>query len=493
MKQEKQKYINENIIDKGYNPEDLSNFIIQKKAINLDEISFNDLKILIEEFKNKRLSLSISKLIEPQNQNKKIINNSHNEIKEKEESLYDKLYPNGDYEFETKKQQESKLFDLEKENKKININISEPQNIEKSRFFSQKIINFICNISSKELNSNVKRSFSDFEWFKNQLNLRYPFILISPLIKSINFYKLDSNCKIRYLTKFINGILRKKIIRTSPLTFEFLTLDKNDFDKYCNNINSIPYNINNLKTIKGKINFSLNKEKYNKVNNLIKIINPSIDLISRLLNSFDDIVKDFNNISNHMNQLSNLCFNLSNESKKIFRYSEIQNLYLQLSNIFKSWSSSYLLQSKFFKEDFFEFFNYINLEYNEFETINNQYLKYKNDYETLSIELNNRKEILFKTKNFSKWNVEPGLYDTLDLIQNDKKLCFSIMCHKENIIIESQKKIVMIAINLINQQFEKLQKYQSERIKEFFNTLKENNQIIFSDSYNLIKMFSIQL
>ena len=194
-----------------------------------------------------------------------------------------------------------------------------------------------------------------------------------------------------------------------------------------------------------------------------------------------------------MNQLSNLCFNLSNESKKIFRYSEIQNLYLQLSNIFKSWSSSYLLQSKFFKEDFFEFFNYINLEYNEFETINNQYLKYKNDYETLSIELNNRKEILFKTKNFSKWNVEPGLYDTLDLIQNDKKLCFSIMCHKENIIIESQKKIVMIAINLINQQFEKLQKYQSERIKEFFNTLKENNQIIFSDSYNLIKMFSIQL
>ena len=310
MKQEKQKYINENIIDKGYNPEDLSNFIIQKKAINLDEISFNDLKILIEEFKNKRLSLSISKLIEPQNQNKKIINNSHNEIKEKEESLYDKLYPNGDYEFETKKQQESKLFDLEKENKKININISEPQNIEKSRFFSQKIINFICNISSKELNSNVKRSFSDFEWFKNQLNLRYPFILISPLIKSINFYKLDSNCKIRYLTKFINGILRKKIIRTSPLTFEFLTLDKNDFDKYCNNINSIPYNINNLKTIKGKINFSLNKEKYNKVNNLIKIINPSIDLISKLLNSFDDIVKDFNNISNHMNQLSNLCFNL---------------------------------------------------------------------------------------------------------------------------------------------------------------------------------------
>ena len=491
MKQEKQKYINENIIDKGYNPEDLSNFIIQKKAINLDEISFNDLKILIEEFKNKRLSLSISKLIEPQNQNKKIINNSHNEIKEKEVSLYDKLYPNGDYEFETKKQQESKLFDLEKENKKININISEPQNIEKSRFFSQKIINFICNISSKELNSNVKRSFSDFEWFKNQLNLRYPFILISPLIKSINFYKLDSNCKIRYLTKFINGILRKKIIRTSPLTFEFLTLDKNDFDKYCNNINSIPYNINNLKTIKGKINFSLNKEKCNKVNNLIKIINPSIDLISKLLNSFDDIVKDFNTISNHMNQISNFCFNLSNESKKIFRYSEIQNLYLQLSNIFKSWSSSYLLQSKFFKEDFSEFFNYMNLEYNELETIYKQYYNFKSDYENYGIKLNYKKEMLFNSKNFSKWEIEPGINEDLNLIKNNKKVCFSIMCYKENQILENQKKIIVIAINLIIQQFEKLKKYQGERIKEYFNNLKERNQIICSDCFNLIKLFSI--
>ena len=39
MQQEKQKYINDNIIDKGYNPEDLSNFISQKKATNLDEIS----------------------------------------------------------------------------------------------------------------------------------------------------------------------------------------------------------------------------------------------------------------------------------------------------------------------------------------------------------------------------------------------------------------------------------------------------------------------
>ena len=65
------------------------------------------------------------------------------------------------------------------------------------------------------------------------------------------------------------------------------------------------------------------------------------------------------------------------------------------------------------------------------------------------------------------------------------------MCYKENQILENQKKIVVIAINLIIQQFEKLKKYQGERIKEYFNNLKERNQIICSDCFNLIKLFSI--
>jgi hypothetical protein len=495
MQQEKQKYINDNIIDKGYNPEDLSNFISQKKATNLDEISLKELKVLIEEFKNERLSLSISKLIESENKNKEIKNNKENEIKEKvkvkEESLFDKLYPNGDYEFETKKQQESIMFDLEKENKKINIIISEPQNIEKSGFFYQKTVNFICNISSKELNSNVKRNFRDFEWFKNQLNLRYPFILISPLIKSINFYKLDSNGKIRYLNRFIKGILRKKIIRTSPLTYEFLTLEKKKFDDYSQKLNSTPFTLNNIKSMNGKINCSLNEEKLNKANNLIKLINPTKDLFNKLKYSFENIINDFNIISNHMKDLSNIFNNLLIKSNEINQNENIINTYSNLKNIFNIWSNSYFTQSKFFKEDFSEFFNYMNLEYNELETIYKQYYNFKSDYENYGIKLNYKKEMLFNSKNFSKWEIEPGINEDLNLIKNNKKVCFSIMCYKENQILENQKKIVVIAINLIIQQFEKLKKYQGERIKEYFNNLKERNQIICSDCFNLIKLFSI--
>ena len=52
---EKLKYINENIIDKGYNVDDLNAFIISRRAISIEEISLSLLKLEIEDFKNEKL------------------------------------------------------------------------------------------------------------------------------------------------------------------------------------------------------------------------------------------------------------------------------------------------------------------------------------------------------------------------------------------------------------------------------------------------------
>ena len=55
--QEKQKYINDNIIEKGYNPEDLSNFITRLKGVSIEALSLKELKICIEQFKTEQLTL----------------------------------------------------------------------------------------------------------------------------------------------------------------------------------------------------------------------------------------------------------------------------------------------------------------------------------------------------------------------------------------------------------------------------------------------------
>ena len=219
---EKQKYINENLIEKGYNPEDLSNFVTRHLGVSIDTLDLEKLKEMVNSFKNEQLKNTYS---------------SVKVKKEKKLSLNELLYTPEKYSIQTNTQQDCKLLDFEKEKKKITVLISEPKKETKS-FFSQKIYSFL--ITCEELETKVRRTFTDFEWFKNQLNQRYPFILVPPIQKesllnslyNINLLgKKDSqydnellNLKMRYLTQFMNALLRKKILRTSPLVLEFLRL-----------------------------------------------------------------------------------------------------------------------------------------------------------------------------------------------------------------------------------------------------------------------------
>ena len=53
---QKMQYINENIIDKGYNPEDVANFVMETKGLPFESLSLEKLKEVVEEFKDKGLN-----------------------------------------------------------------------------------------------------------------------------------------------------------------------------------------------------------------------------------------------------------------------------------------------------------------------------------------------------------------------------------------------------------------------------------------------------
>ena len=495
MEQEKQQYINDNLIEKGYNPDDLFNYCYRLKGIGIENLSLNELKNMIENFKNEQLIISLQSL-----KNKK----------EKKLTPFEILYSDCEFISETAKQQETKMMEFEKEKKKLNIKIIEPKK-EKGSLFSKDQITF--QIVTEELNSKVKRNYSDFEWYKNQLNLRYPFILVPPLIKdafysniNLSFFSKKKNeennieeqenlnMRIRYLNKFMNGILRKKILRTSPITYEFLVLEQKDFEKYKKNLDSNPYKLNiylrNFKTIKGEIKVSLNKDKAIYVNNLLRILTPTTDLYSKLKNSLNSLINDFNIISTHMKEISIIYEKLLNQSKDIKQSIEIQKLYSDLNNLFSIWSSSYLTQSKFFKNEFSEYFNYMNMEYNELDTIINQFQNQRNEYESFANNINMKKEQLFISQDFANWGVQQGTENQIPLFQNDKKKSFEAMLYNESKVIEAEKKTVVVAINVIIQQFRKLKKYQGERVNQFYQELNKEKEKVFGDCFNFIKFIS---
>ena len=53
---QKIEYINENIIEKGYNPEDVANFAMKTLGVPFDSLSLEKLKKVVEEFKDQGLN-----------------------------------------------------------------------------------------------------------------------------------------------------------------------------------------------------------------------------------------------------------------------------------------------------------------------------------------------------------------------------------------------------------------------------------------------------
>ena len=135
------------------------------------------------------------------------------------------------------------------------------------------------------------------------------------------------------------------------------------------------------------------------------------------------------------------------------------------------------------------FFDYMNMEFNEIDTIIKQFQSQRSEYETFANNLNIKKEQLFITKDISKWEVKAGTENQIPLYQNDKKKAFAEMCYKETKVIDAEKKIVVIAII---DQFRKLKKYQGERGKDLCNRMNEEKEKIFGDLFNLMNLITMK-
>ena len=447
----KNKYITKDIIEKGYNPDDLASFVIRKTGMQISNLNLETLENMIDKFKSEQLVNSVSSL-----QRKKIKNFSVNDV----------LYTPEKFSIETNKQQENELLNLVlNKNKKINVIINEPEKV-----------------------SGI------------ELNYRYPFILVPPLLTKFYFEQNNQgkdknfiiNEIIRYLNTFMKSILRKKILRTSPILYEFLRLSKEDLNKYKNLLKKQKSNSNNLTldkliTVKGKLEIELNKELNSNANNLNNKLTPLINSYKNLILNINEILNDYKNLSNHMKNLSDCFQDILNLGKDALNQ-ELKNYYVNLKVLFNNYSFSYNNHYEFFSKDFKNFFEYINYEFYEFGNLNKNFCDIKNEYIKDSTSLFNLKENLFKNKAIDKWNLTEQDKSILVTFQKDKKVAFEKMLPKENKLIYLEKQKYTVSGHYLIEQYNKMFKYQLERMKELIQKVKEFNKSIEDDTVNLIKL-----
>ena len=275
-----------------------------------------------------------------------------------------------------------------------------------------------------------------------------------------------------------------------------MELNEEDFKKYKDLLGKYKYDLNvtldNLKTVKGNVKFELKQNEIKKADLLIKKCNEITTIYSYLDKKIINVYNDFQNLETHMKQIGLAFEKLANTINFNDNAKKMENIYQKLNKIFISWSNSYGKQTSFFKNDFKDFFNYVNLEVHEMNTINEAFIAYKKEYEDFSVKLKKRKEELYHQKDQSKWGLEPGTEDQVQKYINNKELAFEKMLYKETELQNDEKKLVACTLYLMNKQFNKLMKCHSEEVVNYFDKMKQDNQSIVGDAFNLIKLFSVE-
>ena len=476
---EKKKYLDEHIISKGLNLEDLSRSITLGTGLTINEISLSLLKKEIDFFKKEASKLE------------KDLN-----IKLQKNDLIKTLFSPENYELETLKQQKNKLLKLEDENKTINPVIVDSHQEKSGGLLGKKIV-YYFNIKCPELNTLVDRTLEDFEFFKKILIERYPYKFIPPIFPKSAEKEYSHELYKRYLNRFLEYISQRKILRTSPITLEFLELDSNSFNTYKKKLTNTKYickyNMENYITMKGNLDIDFTPEKMKEAEQLYKKIEATKSIYNNLNTSLLKIIDDLNNLEKHMKQASNAFSALSNYTKESGQSPLLVISYEKLKDIFTQWSESYNKQKIFLNNNFRETFEYLYLQIIDLADIERQYMESKKDYEKTGIELYNKKERLFTNKKYSEWELSEDDKKNIEFLKLNKKSAFKAMLPGMTNLTALQKMQMACSTVIVKKEYEIFMKRQGNMLKEYLLSLKDQNQDILSDAYNACSLFNIEL
>ena len=232
----KQNYLRQEIIEKGFSPDEFANFLSKTKgedAADLNSYSLEDLQDIVRKFKEPK-ELEKEKIEKEKIEEEKIKEEKIKKEEEDEDICADDedLWGNK-IEKKTKipnliiKCRKFEPSELINKREKLKVHITNVE-IKKDGIFSLSYYEF--SIKNDLLNLDFKRRTDDFFWVKNKLTSFYPNIFVPPIpkIKTKNDGEYIQK-KIYYLQSFINYIIGNDLLLSSQLFQDFISLSYKEF------------------------------------------------------------------------------------------------------------------------------------------------------------------------------------------------------------------------------------------------------------------------
>ena len=500
--QNKQAYLRENVLEKGYDADEFMEFLQEKKGENgldlntwtmkeltkavkdfindknkenekEDEINTNMNKIEDVDEKNilsQRESMSINNndninnIIKTDDEEINI-NNNINDIKEDIIENIREINPKDKF----GKCQISEVTALSNTNV-VTVKLSSPQKID-GHIFSKSFIQYT--VITEPFGYKTNKRYNDFSWLNKTLSLIYLNCVLPPLCKKHLGNRFGETLiakRMRSIQKFMQGIIEHPLIKNSELLHDFLSIEKiQEYNKKIKNYQKIknpPSYVRELKTLDGQVNIEITKENEIFFDNIKNYSKGNYQLLQKITKSYKSLLNIMQQMADKMKEISLLWKQVLEKSIKYYDSHNTSETFNIMSKFMESWAEIQKKQSAIMNENIREYFRYVK---NEFFNVKEMAIKVKNcriQYTKAQEKLLNAKESLFQKQDIELWQLrEEDKANRMQLLSN-KNLAFSKMLPQDTMKVYEYKSFYGAMLNCLITEFERIRKINAKRHKE---------------------------
>ena len=413
--EEKQNYIKENLINKGYDSFLFTQFLCKKSGkqdFDLNDFTMNEISDGIKEFTHstplgKSVDASAPPLHKTEKKEKKknifesFLGISTNKKDDKNDNI---SKPDKNYDYGFRLPEKLKCQNVEETEisryEDLPIKIGFPQKVEKGFFYF--FVTYFTTIAVP-LGKVVKRAFEDFEWLRQKLTKMFDSNFIPSLPKLNPLLGIENEDETtRDLEKFMQYLSLDPIIKNSQILYDFLSIE--DYDQFTKKKKDYEFitpcnDIQEFKSLTGEIDINFDEQKEKKMQLIKEFCNNNSKLLEKLNTSLNMFFHEMNTVIRRTNEIANTWGYLYKTSEKYNDDIISKEIYYQMNNFFFNLAKNFKKQNEFINTDIKESFvvmqnNYgsINELIKRIESKQKVYIKEEKDLITL-------KEDLFTTRN----------------------------------------------------------------------------------------------
>ena len=502
--EEKQKYLRQNILDKGYDANDFIAFLESKKGEGASDISNwskIDLYAVVQEYilvhtkdntnskpktepsnnntnTNTSNNNNINNNIEPKKENNNN-NDKNSKILNDYEIIEDKSVIKNEMINDKKEKINSKNFVANDENfgmivpdfiicqkaetnalnnqDNLEITVSDPQKVDNG-FFSKAYINFL--ISTNPLNFKVRRKHADFVWLRERLSIIFN-LNVLPRLPRKGKVNGDNHIKkrMRNLERFLNYLLKDNLVKNSKIFYDFLTLEKeDDFEKQKKIYNKLksPTEIREVKTLDGKLKIQVTEQSEKYFNKIKSNAALNETVLKQINDTFKLLKLEMNATITRISSFSPMFDKLIKIRKSYLPNNILSQSYMQLKNIFTSWVDILKKQNNFFLKDVKEYLKLLGGNYHHMKELTELVDEQKNYYRKISRNLIAKKIDLYDNRDAADWQLDAQDKKNVKNLVKDKLTAYKKICHNSTVDAIKLKEKYGYQLNKIISEHERL-------------------------------------